>query len=356
MNKKRIVRIGMVICFLFGMLLLPANQLKVQAAEIIATVEGTVGSKTTSSLLYLSTAQGDMEIKLDQDTDTSECRVLLAGRKIAVAVTGGTDGYLHAAKLSSSKQTSDVSIDSSAAAVVTGTLDKKSTDSLLYVKTAQGDMEIKFDGNTDISDCRVLVAGQTYTITCARGSDAYMHAIKISGGAVGTTVTETSWLTPAPADPSSAIAPTMSVAGKVKSKTTENRLYLSTNEGEMQFVIESNTDARQGMVLTPDNQVAVAFYHGSDGYLHATMIVGVKTSLSAATVNTSNTVAVTGTVGKKSNEEILYLDTPQGEMQLKMDAVKSVSGCKVFLSGMKLNVTVAGGSDAYMHAIEITRA
>lgn len=352
MKKNRIARIGMAVCFLFGMLLLPANSFKAQAAQVIATVEGTVGSKTTATLLYLSTAQGDMEIKLDKDTDTSDCRVLLAGKKITVDVTGGTDGYLHAAKLSANGQVSNVSIDPSATAVVTGTLDKRTTESLLYVKTAQGDMEIKFDRDTDLSDCGVLVAGQTYTITCARGSDAYMHALKISGGAVGSTTA--SWLTPAPADPGSAIAPTMSVAGKVKSKTTEGMLYLSTNEGEMQFIIENNTDTRQGMVLTPDNQVAVAFYNGSDGYLHATMIVGVKTSISTATVNTSNSVTVTGTVGKKSNEEILYLDTPQGEMQLKMDAVKSVSGCKVFLSGKKLNVTVAGGSDAYMHAIEIT--
>lgn len=355
MKSNRIVKIGMAVCFLFGMLLLPANQFRVQAAEVIATVEGTVGAKTTSALLYLSTAQGDMEIKLDKDTDTSDCRVLLAGKKITVDVTGGTDGYLHAAKLSSNGQVSNVSIDSSATAVVTGTLDKKTTENLLYVKTAQGDMEIKFDSSTDMSDCKVLVAGQTYTITCARGSDAYMHALKISGGAVGSTATA-SWLTPAPADPGSAVAPTMSVAGKVKKSTTGSKLYLSTNDGEMQFIIESNTDTRQGMVLTPDNQVAVAFYHGSDGYLHATMIVGVKTSISTATINTSNTVTVTGTVGSKSNEEILYLDTAQGEMQLKLDAVKSASGFKVLLSGTKLNVTVAGGSDSYMHALDIKGA
>lgn len=353
MKKNRIAKICMVICFALGIMLFPTNQLKAQAAQVIATVEGTIGSKTTASLLYLSTAQGDMEIKLDSDTDSSDCRVLLAGKKIGVDVTGGNDGYLHAAKLYSTSQSSNVSIDSSATAVVTGTLDKKTTESVLYVKTAQGDMEIKFDSSTDMSDCKVLVAGQTYTITCARGSDAYMHALKISGGAVGSAGTA-SWLKPAPADPGSAIAPTMSVAGKVKKSTTGSKLYLSTNEGEMQFIIESNTDTRQGMVLTPDNQVAVAFYHGSDGYLHATMIVGVKTSISTATIDKANTVTVTGTVGNKSNEEILYLDTAQGEMQLKLDAVESASGFKVLLSGTKLNVKVAGGSDAYMHALEIT--
>lgn len=355
MKKNRIAKICMAICFALGIVLLPANQLKAQAAQVIATVEGTVREKTTASLLYLSTAQGNMEIKLDADTDTSDCRVLLTGKKIFVDVTGGTDGYLHAAKLYSTGQTSNVSIDSSATAVVTGTLDSKTTESVLYVKTAQGDMEIKFDSSTDLSGCGVLVAGQTYTITCARGSDAYMHALKISGGAVGSTATA-SWLTPAPANPGSAVAPTMSVAGYVKKSTTGDKLYLSTNEGEMQFIIESNTDTRQGMVLTPDNQVAVAFYHGSDGYLHATMIVGVKTSISTATIDKNNTVVVTGTVGSKSNEEILYLDTAQGEMQLKMDAVESASGFKVLLSGTKLNVKVGGGSDAYMHALEITGA
>lgn len=354
MKKNRIAGICMAVCFLLGVFMLPANQLRAQAAQVIATVEGTVGSKTTADLLYLSTAQGEMQIKLDTDTDTSDCRVLLPSTKIRVSVSGGNDGYLHAVKLYSSEQVADVTIDKSATAVVTGTVDaKKTKGDLLYLKTAQGNMEVKLDPSTDMSGCKVLVAGQTYTITCARGSDAYMHALSISGGSIASS-SGASWLTPAPADPSNATAPTMSVAGKVKKSTTEDKLYLSTNEGEMQFIIESNTDTRQGMVLTPDNQVAVAFYNGSDGYLHATMIVGVKTSISTATVNTSNTVTVSGTVGKKSNEEILYLETPQGEMQLKLDAVKSASGFKVLLNGKKLKVTVAGGSDAYMHAIEIT--
>ena len=40
-------------------------------------------------------------------------------------------------------------------------------------------------------------------------------------------------------------------------------------------------------------------------------------------------------------------------MELKLDAVKSVTGCKVIVSGKKLTVTCARGSDAYMHALDI---
>ena len=37
-------------------------------------------------------------------------------------------------------------------------------------------------------------------------------------------------------------------------------------------------------------------------------------------------------VGDESSESVLYLDTPQGEMQLKLDAVNSISNCKVFVA------------------------
>ncbi len=322
------------------------------AADIIATVEGTVLAKTTSELIYLSTSDGEMQIKLDKETDTSECKILLPNTKIRVALTYGSDAYLHAAKLYSGPKEIDVTIDKSATATVTGTLSDKTKDSTLYVNTPQGEMQIKLDSTTDMSGCNILVINQTYTIVCARGSDAVMHALSISGGVLA--APSGSWLTPAPADANSVVTPTMAITGKIKSNSKESLLILSTNDGEMQFIIDSNTDTRQGMVLTPDNQVAVAYYRGSDAALHATMVVGVKTGISTVSINQSATATVTGTVGKKSNEELLYLNTPQGEMQLKLDAVKSVSGCKALTEGRKLTVTCASGSDHYMHALEIT--
>jgi hypothetical protein len=40
-------------------------------------------------------------------------------------------------------------------------------------------------------------------------------------------------------------------------------------------------------------------------------------------------------------------------MELKLDAVNSISNCKAFVNGKKLTVTCARGSDAYMHALDI---
>lgn len=173
-----------------------------------------------------------------------------------------------------------------------------------------------------------------------------------STGASGTTGGSTSPVNPAPG--SQVNVSTVTVTGTVTDSTKENLLYLSTNGGVMQLVIDSNTDARSGMMLTPGNKLTVACYRGSDAYMHAASIVGVKDNAAAAELDTSSPSTVTGTVGGKSTENILYLSTSGGEMQLKLDAVRSINNCKVFVSGKKLTVTCVRGSDAYMHALDIT--
>lgn len=349
MNRKRIAKTCLAICLALSMIMIPANQLKVQAAEVVATVEGTVLSGTTSELLLLSTKDGKMEIKLDSNTDTSACKILIPDNKVSVSVSHGSDGYLHAVKITNSTQTASISIDSSTTATVTGTINEKTKGDILYFNTPQGEMEIKLDTTTDISGCSVLVVEKTYSITCARGSDAYMHALSIADGAAGSTA---SGLTPAPAG--TVTASTTTVTGTVKSSTKEDLLYLSTSGGEMQIVIDSNTDSRNGIMLTSGRTLTVSVYRGSDAYMHAASITGVKSSSFAANIDTSSTATVSGTVGSKSTENVLYLNTPQGEMELKLDAVNSVSNLKVLVSGKKISVTCARGSDAYMHALSIT--
>lgn len=346
MKKIRIAKICLTLCLIIGMLLLPINQLKVQAAESFATVQGSILSGTKSDLLLLSTKEGKMEIKMDSETDASACKVLLPGKEIYVSVSHGSDGYLHAVKITSTSQTTNSTIDSSSSATVTGTIGENTKDDLLYFKTAQGEMEIKLDPTTSMSGCSVLIIGEKYSITCARGSDAYMHAISISDG---TSTTSSASATAASINS----AATASVTGTVSSNTTESILYLSTKDGEMQFKIDSNADTSKGMVHTSGNKLTVYFYHGSDGYLHAVTTVGEKES-STATVNTSSTVTVNGTVGTSSTESILYLETSEGKMELKLDAVNTSNSCKVLISGKKVAVTCAYGSDAYMHAIDIT--
>lgn len=356
MKKKKNFKLCTALSLTLGMLLTPISSFHVQAAEVIATVEGTVMSGTTSELLKLSTKEGNMEIKLDGNTDTSSCKVLLPDKKIFVSVCHGNDEYLHAVKITSGETSKSVTLDSSYS-TITGKITDKSKDDILYVDTAQGEMEIKLDATTNMSGCTVLVENKTYSITCTRGSDAYMHAVSITDGTTSNTSVSSSVnlsLTPAPA--SAVTASTSTVSGEVSDKTKENLLYLDTSEGTMEIVIDSNTDSRNGMILTPDRKLTVTVYHGSDAYMHAASIIGNKESTWAVDVDTSSPATVTGTVGSKSTENMLYLDTPQGQMELKLDALRSVTGLKVLISGRKLSVTCARGSDAYMHALDITGA
>lgn len=354
MKKYRIAVLGMAVCLVLGTVMLPENRMEVQAADIIATVPGTVASGTTSELLRLATKDGEMLIKLDSTTDTSECKILLPDKKVSVSVTHGNDGYLHAVKIYGDAQTSGVTLDSSTTATVTGTIGEKTKDDILYFKTSGGEMQIKLDPTTNMSGCSVLVVDKTYSITCARGSDAYMHAVSISDSATGSSGasnTSGAYYTPAPT--TTITESTTWVSGTVNDKTTESLLYLATNGGEMQIVIDANTDSRNGLVITPGVKLSVAVYRGSDAYMHAANIIGTKEAANTAQLD-SSTANVTGTVGSKSNESLLYLVTTGGEMQIKLDTVNSVSNCKVLVSGKKITVTCARGSDAYMHATAIS--
>lgn len=352
MKINRVAKLLLPACLILAMAVCPAAQMRVQAAEVVATVSGTILSGTTSEILMLSTKEGKMEIKLDSGTDASACKILLPGENVSVSVSHGSDEYLHAVKITSGEQKAAASIDLSTSATVAGTITKKGQDDVLFVKTPQGDMEIKLDATTNMEGCSVIVADKTYTIVCARGADAYMHAISISDGVQAGAINFQ--LTPAPA--AAVTAQTSSVTGTVLENTKENLLYLSTKEGRMEIVIDANTDSRSGMVLVPGRALTVAVYNGGDGYMHAASIAGSKEYMAAVDVDTSSASSVTGTVGKKSTENILYLSTPQGEMELKLDRVNSVVNCKVFVSGKKLTLTCARGSDAYMHALDITGA
>lgn len=356
MKKSRLKRISALCALTAGMVLSPAGQMNSQAAEVIATVQGSVMNGTTTEILKLDTKEGNMEIKLDSGTDVSECKVLLPGNKISVSVSHGSDEYLHAVKIVAGLRSDTVSLDTSKSSTVTGTITDKSKDGVLYVKTPQGDMEIKLDASTDMSGCGVLVADRTYQITCVRGSDAYMHATSITdslGSALGSTASTVpaSSLTPSPA--SAVGVDTTTVTGTVNKKTTADRLFLETQYGQMEIAIDQNTDSRGGIFLMPDRKLSVAVYRGNDAVMHAATIVAAKESVIPVYVDNTSPATVTGTVNSKSTENILYLKTNDGEMELKLDNVRSITGCKVLIKDRKVTVTCARGSDAYMHAIDI---
>lgn len=371
MKKHIIGRVCMTACMVFGIFMIPAGSMQVRADEVLATVQGSVMEGTTSGLLKLDTKDGDMEIKIDSGTDAAGCKILLPGNPVHVSVSHGSDGYLHAVKITSGTEEPAVTMDSSMSMSAIGTIGDKSTGDLLYFNTDQGEMQIKLDTTTDLNGCKVLVAKQRYRISCARGSDGYMHATSIADADSETTVANggispaavssdastatqstISSLTPAPTV--SINADTTSVTGTVGSNTKENLLYLVTSNGEMQIQIDNSTDARSGMVLVPELKVTVSVYRSSDNYMHAAAIVGAKDNVVPATVDSASASTVSGTVGSKSNENILYLTTSAGDMEIKLDTVRSVTGCKVLTSGRKITVTCSRGVDAYMHALDIT--
>lgn len=343
MKKGRKRTAALLVSLMLLSAFLPAGVMQVRAAEVIATVYGTILSGTTEELLMLSTAQGKMEIKLDSNTDASACKILLPGREIYVDVTYGSDAYLHAAKITNSTPVDADTIDYSSSVTVTGEIDDKTRDDILYLDTPQGEMQIKLDATTNMNGVTVLVAGKEYQVTCARGSDAWMHAVSISDADTSKATTETI----------NGVSVT-TVKGKVTDQTKENLLYLSTDGGLMEIVIDGATDTSNGKVLMPGRELTVSFYRGSDAYQHASRIVAEKESTSPANVNTSSTVTVTGTVDGKSNENMLYLKTSGGMMELKLDVLSSLNNCKVLVRGKQVSVSCAYGSDAYMHAVSIT--
>lgn len=357
---KRSAKICMTALAACGMLLAPAR-MEVQAEEVIATVQGKVMEGTTAKLLYLDTSDGKMEIKIDDGTSTGNCKMLLPDKKISVSVANGNDGYLHAVSISENGENPSVSLDTSKVSNVVGTVNDKTTEEVLHLDTSQGEMELKIDKNTDLSNCSVLVVHGKYVVSCARGEDAYMHAISIADVAsasapssdVSQTGTDSQTYSQAPVvNPT---GETRTVTGTVKDNTEESTLYLATSEGTFTFKINDSTDTSKGMVLTPDNKLMVTYFRGSDSNLHVTSIVGVKDSSSSA-VDTSSQATVIGTVKGKSTENILVLDTSAGEMELKMDQVAGPVGCKVLVEGKKVSVTCSRGDDAYMHALTVTAA
>ncbi|MDO4293469.1 MAG: hypothetical protein Q4C65_09630 [Eubacteriales bacterium] len=345
MKKRRFFKLCLAACISCALLFAPVSQLPSRAAEV--TVSGNVMSGTTSGLLLLSTPQGKMEIKIDNSTDTTSGKLLLPNQAVTVSVIGGNDGYLHASKISTGSQAAAVTVDTKNTAVINGKLNSNTKDNDLHFDTPQGEMVIKLDSTTSMGGCAFLVIGGSYSVTCGRGSDAYMHAISIADAAAASSGT------PSSGSLNGDNSAYMSVSGTVSDRTTNGKLYLSTNEGTMQFIIDNSANTSKGMMLVPDRRLTVYFYHGSDAYLHAVTLVGEKSS-SSATVYSSSAVSVSGTVNGKSTEDMLYLDTAQGRMEIKLDAVGSLNNCKVLTKDQRISVSCASGSDAYLHAVSIT--
>lgn len=334
----------MAVVFGVAAALIPGGE--VNARTLLATVQGTVSKGTTSDTLKLySSSSGNYVIKIDSDTDTSRCKMLIPGKAVTVGIYRGDDAYLHADNIVSGKVNANVSIDSNRS-TVTGKVMDATTEDMLYLDTSSGEMHIKLDTTTDYSGIKLMTVGKEISVVTSRGSDAYMHAISISdnsaSGSSGSTSTSTS---------DSAPANTTMVTGTPTDKSTANVLYLNTSGGVMYLVIDSNTDTSGGFMFTPGNKVTAYVYRGSDANMHAAKVVGTRAS--GATVG-SSTTTFSGSVESNSTEEILYLNTSGGTMKFKLDSTTTLNNAKGLTKGKIVTISGSVGSDEFWHAVSIT--
>jgi hypothetical protein len=345
MGKRLLSGICLAVCILF-LTAGAGSVLKVQAANSI-TVSGTIASGTTVNLLYLSTSGGTMQIVLDAGTDASACKILVPGKSVTVTCYGGSDNYLHASKIvSNGTTTSSVTVNTSSTATVTGTAATGTADDILYLSTTGGIMQIKIDSNTDLGSCSSIVVGKSLVVVCARGSDAYMHAVKISDG----TVTSGVGASTATVNGVSVVT----LPGTVASGTTSSLLYFATSGGTMQIVMDISTDDSACRALVPGQAITVACYRGADAYMHAARITDSSIDRSSTVTLASQSVTVSGTVASGTTSNLLYLSTSGGVMQIKMDGRTNMNGSGAMILGQTVSVTCVGASDSYLHATSIT--
>ncbi len=283
-----------------------------------STVVGVVAKNTSESMLFLKLTEGTMELKLDSTTDVSDLKSIIIGKTVKCVVARGSDAYMHAISISdttesanltqtaktdaastgtaqttgalptelnpqnatqaqnalaafvqsqqggtqqASAQTQEAPAQAAAPQTtdVTGTVDKQTTSSVLFLNTSGGVMQIKIDsGATD--SCHALITGQTVTASYYRGDDEYNHARSLTNNS--SKKSQTAELNPSE----------LTVSGKVTSKTNEGTLFLDTSGGTMQIKLDSDTDFSGCQVLTQGKTVEVTCKCGSDEYFHAVAI------------------------------------------------------------------------------------
>lgn len=261
---KKIISI-VTIAMMLALTFIAAGTVDANCADL--TITGTVADGTNENLLKLSTSGGVMEIKLDSNTQYG-CKTLLPGTKLTAELNRGSDAYWHAAKLSGDNKVSAVKLDTSNPQYVNGYIKRLEND-VMFFDTPQGEMQIKLDSNTDISEISVLVCGKYYKLELAYGSDAYMHTTKIYNSTQGYASSSSSGSSNSYSKPAGVQDPSVTVTGKVSDRTTVDLLYLSTDQGDMQIKL----DSIQGKaILIAGKKISITIGYGNDGYWHGFVV------------------------------------------------------------------------------------
>ncbi len=312
-----------------------------------ATVEGKVASGSTDDLLKLDTNQGQMLIKMDEDLKITG-GAMIVGAKVSVDVDHGSDAYLHTKAIRVTGTNWGATVDTSNSLTVTGKILSGTNEGTLMFSFSGSQFNIRIDSATEFKGIRILEKDREIEVTVARGSDAYLHAIKISGNA---TSSMPNTVTGVPAKTGDGRAISV-VNGVVQSGSTDSVVIVKVSGNLFNVKIDSNTDIKEIHALVPETTIGLAVYVGADGAFHAYKLVG---SIEKSEPNRAgNTVSVTGTVMKNTNDKILYLKTNAGDMTIKLDKDTDLGTTGLLIVDKTVTVTVQRGSDAYLHAVKIT--
>lgn len=254
-----LMAVALCVTCLFGLMSLPAK------AEDVK-VSGKVVSGTTASLIKLNTGGSEpMLIKVDSDTNFSNCTSLLPNTELVVTVRYGSDAYWHAVSVKDSNTTIAVTLDTANPTTVVGVLTEVKDVDTVVLKMYSGEMYLKLDPTTDYSGTRFLLLGNTYEVKVARGSDAYMHAISVKDSTASVSSYGT---TSYSAAPQTSVTATTKVTGTVKSNSDSKILYLATADGDMALKLDALTST---YVLYHNQKITVNIGY-LDGYWHAVTI------------------------------------------------------------------------------------
>ncbi len=233
------------------------------------TVTGTLAKGTNEEVLFLKMNDGTMELKLDPTTDTSGVKAFTMGKNLKVVCSRGADAYMHALSISDQGSSSGAVVTSTGSSGVTatsqtynttGTVDKKTTATELYLNASEGQYQIKLDSGMNNSACHVLMPGQSVTVSFFRGNDEWLHASAL----VNNTSRQASTTT---LDPNQ-----LTVSGTIDKATSESTLYLATSGGTMQIRMDGSTNYAGCPFLLKDKSVQVVCQRGADEYYHAVSI------------------------------------------------------------------------------------
>ncbi len=203
-------------------------------------------------MIYFNTSSGQMQIKIDDKTDASQCRLVKSGLSAKVYYYRGSDAYLHAAKIVADSSTDawKASVSTANTLTVSGTVGSSSTPDVLYLSTSSGLMQIRMDSTVSITT-RVVTPGQKVTAVIGYGSDAYWHAVSISAEK-GTVPSATMNDSTTQVTVNGTTLPV--VSGTAASNSTSSLLYLNTKSGQMKIKLDASTDGSEARTIVTGNK------------------------------------------------------------------------------------------------------